>query len=163
MSIIVYPNPILKKVCESVTNFDQDLMNILIKMEDELALEEGAALAANQVGIIQRIFVVAPQYTHEMPRWIINPEIIFKDKPKRCTEGCLSIPGIKAWTNRFDTVTMKYQDENGVEKQYVANGFYAIICQHEIDHLNGKLFVEDLSTIEAQRISKKLNKLRDKK
>ncbi len=75
----------------------------------------------------------------------------------------MSIPGIKAWTNRFDTVTMKYQDENGVEKQYVANGFYAIICQHEIDHLNGKLFVEDLSTIEAQRISKKLNKLRDKK
>lgn len=162
--VIHYPNPILKTPCQSVSVFDDKLQAILDQMDIDVVYEGGEALAANQVGISQRIFVVSPEFRDPtVPRWIINPEIIDPVGSVRCIEGCLSIPGLKAWRNRYESFTLKYQDEKGVEKLLPVNGFYAIVCQHEIDHLNGKLFIEDLDPVEYARIANKLNKFRKKK
>jgi peptide deformylase len=164
MSILTYPNPFLRKVCQPVTVFDDNLITIIDKMRKEVVEAKGEALAANQIGIDLRIFVLSPYYRDvAVPHTVINPEIIDPTGSIRYTEGCLSIPGVRANKARYQRFILKYQDETGTQKTFDTKEFYAIVVQHEIEHLNGKLFIDDLSPIEANRIANKINKLRAKK
>lgn len=160
MKLITYPNPILTKKCFAVTMFDDSLKTIVKEMLSDCQNFHGYALAAPQVGLSQSFFVsVLPDF----PEFIANPVIRNPIGSVRHKEACLSIPDIWAWTERYAEFDLEYQDINGNHQKTHLVELAAIMCQHEIDHLNGELFVDKLSSFEKNKIIGKLNKMRLKK
>jgi peptide deformylase len=144
MKILTHPNPILKQKSQAVTVFDDQLRMEVSEMIDTVNTVQGMALAAPQVGISKRLFVLADKpELKEFPQVVINPRI---KKPKGTTdfeEGCLSIPGVYKMIERFESFILEYRDLDGIQKTVNATGMFAIVCQHEIDHLDGKLIIDD--------------------
>ena len=176
MKIITLPNPILKKKSNPVEEINNEIRKIMDEMLDTMYSAPGIGLAANQVGINKRIIVmdVSPRpglkrYQEENnekkreikpnPIQMANPEIIWSSQEKeKGLEGCLSIPGIMEDVTRPSSCKVKYLDRNGESKEIHANGLLSRCIQHEIDHINGILFIDHLSKTKKDMILRKIKK-----
>ena len=124
-------------------------------MTETMYAERGIGLAAPQVGVCKRVIIVDVSENRDQPMALINPEFIQCDGEMMMMDGCLSLPESYTETQRYSAVTVRYQDINGAEHTLEAEGLQAGCLQHEIDHLNGKLFIDHLSPLKRQRIEKK--------
>ena len=168
MNTLLYPNPELKKVCEPITKID----DIITKFCKDLLLycrrQNAAGYSAIQVGFNKQIVVVNDTLRDlkDQPKILINPVITNGSGKSRYKEGCFSLPGIYAFVNRFNTFDLSYMDLNGESKtihiEDTSNNFYGTVVQHEIDHNNGFLFIDRLNNIEMDKISGKINKMRER-
>ncbi len=160
-NIIIEPDPILRKESEHVENIDDNIRKLLDNMLETMYAAPGIGLAAVQVGILKRVIVIDISKNEEKknPLFLINPEIISKSKKTSVyEEGCLSLPGHFAEIERPAECQIKFVDYNGKEKELLANGLLATCIQHEVDHLNGVLFIDYLSKLKKDMIIKKLIK-----
>ena len=160
-NIIIEPDPILRKKSESLEKVDDEVREFLDDMLETMYAAPGIGLAAVQVGILKRIIVIDISKDKEKknPLFLINPEIIFRSKKTSIyEEGCLSLPGHFAEIERPAECQIKFVDYNGKEKELTANGLLATCIQHEVDHLNGVLFIDYLSKLKKDMIVKKLIK-----
>ena len=159
--IVIEPDPILRKKSEILEKVDNELRLLLDDMLETMYAAPGIGLAAVQVGILKRLIVIDISKDKEKknPIFLINPEIIFKSKNTSIyEEGCLSLPGHFAEIERPEECHIKYIDYDGKKKEMKANGLLATCIQHEIDHLNGILFIDYLSKLKKDMIIKKLVK-----
>ena len=159
--IIIEPDPILRKKCESLEIVDAETKKLMDDMLETMYAAPGIGLAAVQVGILKRLVVIDISKDEEKkkPIFLINPQIIHKsEKTSVYEEGCLSLPGQFAEIERPAKCTIKYIDYNGKEKDLKADGLLATCIQHEVDHLNGILFIDYLSKLKKDMIIKKLVK-----
>ena len=159
--ILTEPDPILRKKCEPLEKVDVDTKKLMDDMLATMYAAPGIGLAAVQVGILKRLVVIDISKGEEekKPIFLINPQIIHQSKKTSVyEEGCLSLPGQFAEIERPAECTIKYIDYNGKEKDLKANGLLATCIQHEVDHLNGILFIDYLSKLKKDMIIKKLVK-----
>jgi len=164
--ILIAPDPILDQVAEPIGRIDGNIRALIIDMFDTMRAASGAGLAANQIGVLKRIFVLdLSSYVEEetKPYVIINPEIIYSSEEIWVAEeGCLSFPTIKKISiTRPENLELKYLDENGVAQEMKASGWLARAIQHELDHLNGVTMVHYASKIKRDLILKKLKKYKE--
>jgi peptide deformylase len=152
----------LRKKAATVHNVDQPIKKIINNMLETMYDAPGIGLAATQVNIHQRIVVIDISENHDEPLCLINPEIVTKTGQTQSEEGCLSVPEYYADVTRAETVMVKALNKEGEAFELEAEGILAICIQHEIDHLNGKMFVDYLSPLKQQRIRKKLEKVAKK-
>lgn len=157
-TILHYPDPRLRTVAKPVTEFDEALRTLAQDMAETMYDAPGIGLAATQVDVHKRVVVI--DITHEKNdlRVFINPEIVERRGEEQMEEGCLSVPGIYDTVTRADWVKLRARDVNGKEFEIETDGLLAVCIQHEIDHLDGKVFVDYLSRLKQQRIQKKLEK-----
>ena len=159
--IVIEPDPILRKKSENLEKVDNDLKKLMDDMLETMYEAPGIGLAAVQIGILKRLIVIDISKDNEKknPLFLINPEITFKSKnTSTYEEGCLSLPGQFAEIERPAECYLNYIDYNGKEKKLKADGLLATCIQHEIDHLNGILFIDYLSKLKKDMIIKKLVK-----
>jgi len=159
--IVIEPDPILRKKSEMLETVDDELRALLDDMLETMYAAPGIGLAAVQVGILKRLIVIDISKDKEKknPLFLVNPEIISLSKKTSVhEEGCLSLPGHFAEIERPAECQIKFIDYNGKEKELRANGLLATCIQHEIDHLNGVLFIDYLSKLKKDMIVKKLIK-----
>ncbi len=159
--IVIEPDPILRKKSEILEKVDDELRGLLDDMLETMYSAPGIGLAAVQVGILKRIIVIDISKDKEKknPFFLINPEIISKSKnTSTYEEGCLSLPGYFAEIERPAECQVKYIDYFGKKKEIKATGLLSTCIQHEIDHLNGVLFIDYLSKLKRDMIIKKLTK-----
>ena len=160
-SIIIEPDPILRRESSPIEQVDDELRNLLDEMLKTMYSASGIGLAAVQIGILKRLIVIdiSKEDQSKNPIFLVNPEITFKSKNTSVyEEGCLSLPGHFAEIERPAECKVNYIDYNGQKKELQANGLLATCIQHEIDHLNGILFVDYLSKLNKDMIIKKLIK-----
>ena len=159
LPVLRFPDEKLRTKAQPVTDVNDEIRKIISDMFETMYAENGVGLAATQVDIHQRIVVIDVSEKKEHPYVLINPEIIRKsDDTLINEEGCLSVPGCYAKVDRSIDVTVKALDEHGKEFTLDGDELLAICIQHELDHLNGVLFVDYLSPLKRQRIKKKLEK-----
>lgn len=165
--IITVPDPVLKQVAQPVAKVDTDLQKQLNKMYTTMRDAPGIGLAANQVGLLNRVFVM---HVDEGPRsedstgpvFLVNPEIIWESEERSVLEeGCLSIPNQYAEVERAAKVRVKYLDYDGKEQEMEGSGLISHVIQHELDHLNGTLFIDYLSRLKRNMIVRKVQKIRN--
>ena len=159
--ILIEPNKILREKSLSVENVDKDIQILMDDMLETMYAAPGIGLAAIQVGIPKRVIVldIKQKEGQKNPIYLINPEIIEKSKNNLTyEEGCLSVPGQFAEIDRPDKCHVKYLDYYGEKKEIKAEGMLATCIQHEIDHLEGILFIDYLSRLKKTMIIKKLSK-----
>ncbi|RTR27468.1 peptide deformylase [Shewanella atlantica] len=158
LKVLRFPDERLRTIAKPVAEFNADLQVQIDNMFETMYEEKGIGLAATQVDFHQQLIIMDLQDDVERPTVFINMEIIARDGSCTNEEGCLSVPGIYANVDRAESVTIKAFDRDGVEFTLDADGLFAICLQHELDHLNGKLFVDYLSPLKRQRIKQKLEK-----
>ena len=159
--ILTEPNEVLRKKSLPVKKVDGDLQQLMKDMLDTMYAAPGIGLAAIQIGVPKRVIVLDLSSKDEPknPMYFINPEIITKSESKSTyEEGCLSVPGQFAEIDRPDKCHIKYLDYNGQQKEIKAEGMIATCIQHEMDHLEGILFIDYLSKLKKTMIVKKLSK-----
>ncbi len=159
--IVIEPDPILREKSEILEKVDDELRNLLDDMLETMYAAPGIGLAAVQVGVLKRLIVIdiSKEKEKKNPLFLINPEIISKSKKTSIhEEGCLSLPGHFAEIERPAECQIKFIDYDGKEQELRANGLLATCIQHEIDHLNGVLFIDYLSKLKKDMIVKKLIK-----
>ncbi len=159
--IVIEPDPILRKKSESLEKVDDEIRKLLDDMLETMYAAPGIGLAAVQVGILKRIIVIDISKDEEKktPLFLVNPEIISRSKKTSVyEEGCLSLPGHFAEIERPAECQVKFIDYDGKEKELLADGLLATCIQHEVDHLNGVLFIDYLSKLKKDMIVKKLIK-----
>jgi peptide deformylase len=159
--IVIEPDPILRKKSETLEKVDNELRVLLDDMLETMYAAPGIGLAAVQIGILKRLIVIDISKDKEKknPLFFINPEIIStSNKTSIYEEGCLSLPGHFAEIERPAECKIKFVDYNGKERELKANGLLATCIQHEVDHLNGILFIDYLSKLKKDMIVKKLIK-----
>ena len=160
-NIIIEPDPILRKKSENLQKVDDDLRKLMDEMLETMYQAPGIGLAAVQIGILKRLIVIDISKSEEekKPLFLVNPIITFKSKETSVyEEGCLSLPGHFAEIERPSECQINYLDYNGKEKKLKADGLLSTCIQHEIDHLNGVLFIDYLSKLKKDMIIKKLIK-----
>ena len=160
-NIIIEPDPILRKKSSSLEKVDNDLRKLMDDMLETMYAAPGIGLAAVQVGILKRLIVldISKKDEKKKPLFLVNPEIKYQsDNTSTHEEGCLSIPGYFAEIKRPAECHVDYIDYYGKPKKLKAKGLLATCIQHEIDHLNGKLFIDYLSKLKKDMIIKKLIK-----
>ncbi|MDR2180341.1 MAG: peptide deformylase [Synergistaceae bacterium] len=155
LKIRIYPDPVLKMPATPVERFDSELSSFIDEMRRAMALREGVGLAAPQVGVSKKIAII--DY-HDVFYVLINPRLLEQEGEQEGEEGCLSFPGIYAAVKRPARVQVSAQDVTGVDRVYDVEGFTARAFLHEMDHLEGKLFIEHLSTLKRGMIRKKMRK-----
>ena len=159
LPILEFPDPRLRTVAKPVTLFDAELKALVADMRETMYAAEGIGLAASQIDVHQRILVIDVSETKDSPRAYINPTFeVIDEELQDYDEGCLSVPGFYETVNRPQRVEVTALDRHGEPFTRELNGLLAICLQHEIDHLNGKLFVDYLSPLKRTRIRKKLEK-----
>ncbi|QSX33710.1 peptide deformylase [Shewanella avicenniae] len=158
LNVLRYPDERLRTIAKPVTEFGAALQTQIDDMFETMYEEKGIGLAATQVDFHQQLIVMDLQDEVERPKVFINPTIINKSGDFCNEEGCLSVPGVYAKVDRCEFVTVKALDRDGNEFTVAADGLFAICIQHEMDHLQGKLFVDYLSPLKRQRIRQKLEK-----
>ncbi len=159
--ILIYPDPELKKKSVPVTVINDKTRELVIDMTETMYDAPGVGLAAPQIGIHQRIVVIDISGKDEAPQLIvaINPEIVHSEGESFEEEGCLSVPRYAANVRRHAKVVVKALDLEGAEITYKAEGLLAIAFQHEIDHLDGILFIDHLSNLKKEMFQKKYRRL----
>ncbi len=158
LPILRFPDPRLKKVAAPVQLIDESIKRLARDMAETMYEAPGIGLAATQVDVHQRLIVIDISEMRDQLLVLINPEIMESDGTQVCEEGCLSVPGIYDKVERAENVVVRYLDLEGVERKIDADGLLAVCLQHEIDHLDGKVFVEHLSLLKQTRIKAKLAK-----
>ncbi len=159
LTILEFPDLRLRKRARPVQLVDDKLRALIADMFETMYNAPGIGLAATQVDIQQRLLVLDVSDNHDAPMVFINPEIEVLDKePLGYEEGCLSVPGFFELVHRPRKIRVKALDQHGAEFQLDAEGLLAVCIQHEVDHLEGKLFVDYLSILKRQRIKRKLLK-----
>ena len=159
LPVLTFPDDRLRTIAQPVDKVDAEIQQIVDDMLETMYHEEGVGLAATQVNIHRRIVVIDTSSTRDQPMVLINPEITATSGDDGIEEGCLSVPGSRAYIPRAAEVSVTALDRDGQSYHFEANGLLAICVQHELDHLNGKLFVDYLSPLKRQRIKQKLEKL----
>jgi len=160
LEILEIPDIRLRTVAKPVTAFDDDLGRLIDDMTATMYSAQGIGLAATQVNIHKRLLVLDVSEGQDQPRVYINPEIIASEGNETCEEGCLSVPGIYAEVSRAETVHISAQNRDGSTFEEQLDGMHAVCLQHEIDHLDGKLFIDYLSPLKRRMVTKKLEKQR---
>ncbi len=159
--ILIEPDPILRKKCEPLEKVDDHTRGLMDEMLETMYGAPGIGLAAIQVGILKRVIVIdiSKEKKEKEPLFLVNPKIFYKSKKTSVyEEGCLSLPGQFAEIERPSECHLKYLDYNGKEKELKADGLLSTCIQHEVDHLNGILFIDYLSKLKKDMIIKKLVK-----
>ena len=161
LDILEYPHPRLRIKAEPVTVFDDSISQLIDDMFETMAEAQGIGLAASQVDVHQRVIVMDISDERDEPRIYINPEIeVLEPSTLPYDEGCLSVPGFYETVERPANVIIRALDRDGNTFEEEAVGLLAVCIQHEIDHLEGRLFVDYLSPLKRDRIRKKLKKQR---
>ncbi len=158
LPILRYPDPRLKKVAKRVEKFDDSIRRLAADMAETMYEAPGIGLAATQVDVHLRVIVIDVSETRDQLLVLVNPELVESDGLQVCEEGCLSVPGIYDKVERAEYVTVRYFDAEGQEQSIEADGLLAVCLQHEMDHLDGRVFVEHLSQLKQSRIKAKLAK-----
>jgi len=158
LSILRYPDPRLYKKAEPVMEVDESVRALVRDMADTMYAAPGVGLAATQVDVHKRAIVVDASEDRNELLVLINPEIVSREGVQYCEEGCLSIPGIYEPVERAERVTVRALGLDGKSFTIVAEKVLAVCIQHEMDHLEGKIFVDYLSRLKQQRIKAKLQK-----
>lgn len=165
--IVIHPDPRLKKVCDPLPDISDGLRELADDMLETMYEAPGVGLAAPQVGVLQRLIVADPNKdpdTEPTPIVMVNPEILLSsDETSVYEEGCLSIPEQYAEVTRPAAVKVRWLDLDGAEQERDFEGFWATVLQHEIDHLNGKLFIDYLSPMKRQMMTRKSQKFKREK
>lgn len=161
LEILQFPDPRLRTIAKPVITIDDEFRRLIDDMIETMYLEHGCGLAATQVNIHQRFFVMDVSESHNEPLTVINPEILHQEGSQQDLHGCLSVAkgsGIADNIKRAAKLRLRGMDLNGKTFEWDADGLMAICVQHEIDHLNGKLFIDHLSRLKFDRIKKKIEK-----
>lgn len=162
LPILTYPDPILREICAPVERVDDDMRRLLDDMLETMYAAPGVGLAGPQVGVLRRILVMDPISKKDEPGepfQLINPEILAQgDLPRVYEEGCLSVPEMFAEVERPASARVRYIDRDGNQLERLFEGHAATVVQHEIDHLNGVLFIDHLSRLRRDLIIKKFRK-----
>jgi peptide deformylase len=158
LPILEFPDPRLRTRAAAVTEVNDDLRRLIDDMFDTMYAAPGIGLAATQVDVHKRLLVIDISETRDHPLALINPEIIAREGVEETEEGCLSVPGIYDKVSRAEKIRVRALDRNGKKIEMDADGLLAVCIQHEMDHLEGKLFVDYLSELKRTRIRKKLEK-----
>ena len=159
-TILEFPDPRLRTRAQPVTRFDAELSQLIDDMFESMYAAPGIGLAATQLDVHQRVIVIDLSEERNQPLVIINPEILAREGVEQTEEGCLSVPGIFDEVERAAKIRLRWQDRTGALSEQDYDGMLAVCIQHEMDHLEGKLFVDYLSDLKRQRIRKKLEKER---
>jgi peptide deformylase len=183
LKIYTFPDLVLAQKAAPIERVEKTFFKLADDMLETMYEAPGIGLAANQVGILQRILVIDTEYdleelpegedapagvevagsgiiTNKKPRIIINPEIIHKEGKIQIAEGCLSVPEYNAEVPRAEKIKIRYRDIDGLEKTMDAEGLQAVCLQHEMDHLDGKLFIDRLSPLKKDMVRKRLKQER---
>jgi peptide deformylase len=164
LNILEFPDPRLRTKALPVKQVDAAIRKLIDDMFETMYAAPGVGLAASQVNVHQRLVVIDISEERNKPMAFVNPEIIAREGDDENEEGCLSVPGIFEKVRRAERITVRAQDRNGITFDMQADGLLAVCIQHEMDHLEGKLFVDYLSELKRTRIRGKLEKeRRDKK
>ena len=158
LNILHFPDPRLRTVAKAVTDFDDELRLLVSNMFETMYEAPGIGLAATQVDRHIRLLVMDVSEGRNQPRCLINPEILEADGEEETDEGCLSVPGFYEKVQRAEHIKVRAYNENGEPAEFEADGIEAVCIQHEMDHLEGKLFVDYLSNLKRNRIRSKLVK-----
>ena len=161
--IILHPDPMLKKTCAPFERVDKDVLRLADDMLETMYDAPGVGLAAPQIGVLSRMFVMdcTGKEDEPDPRVFINPEVVWtSDETNVYNEGCLSLPDMFEDVERPAQARVKYIDLDGNEQEEEFDGLWSTCAQHEIDHLNGKLFIDYLSGLKRSMITKKMLKLK---
>ena len=159
LPILMFPDPGLRKVAATVTKFNENLEVLINDMFETMYDARGIGLAATQVDVHKRLFVLDVSENKDNPLTFVNPEFkVIDDELSEYDEGCLSIPGFYETISRPKSIRVCAQDQSGTRFEMEAEGILAVCIQHEVDHLDGRLFVDYLSSLKRQRIRKKLEK-----
>ncbi len=167
--IVIYPDKRLKQISKEVESFDKELHTLLDDMYDTMVAKNGVGLAAIQIGVPLRVLIInrpidtdsddpRVQQPKENTLEVINPVILEADGETKFQEGCLSVPGYYEDVNRYKKIKVEYQDRYGEKFIIEDDDFLAIALQHEMDHLDGKLFIEKLSIIKRKKFEKEWKK-----
>jgi len=159
LNILLYPDTELRRIAEPVSNVDGDIDVLVGNMLNTMYDAPGIGLAATQVNIHQRVVVVDVSDEQDEPIVLINPEVLHSEGETEMQEGCLSIPGIYENIKRAEQIRVGAVDRQGEPFEMDADGLLAVCIQHELDHLEGKLFVDYLSPLKRDRIRKKMLKM----
>jgi len=160
LEILEFPDARLRTVAKPVERFDDELRQLVDDMVETMYGAQGIGLAATQVNVQRRLLVLDVSESQDTPRVYVNPRIIAREGEETCEEGCLSVPGIYAEVSRAERISVAAQGVEGEPFEEVLEGLHAICVQHEIDHLDGKLFVDYLSPLKRRMVLKKLEKQR---
>ncbi len=179
LKIYTFPDAVLAQKAKPIARVDKSYWKTADDMLETMYHAPGIGLAANQVGILERFVVIDTEYDYEeleegevappdaevvsggiitnrKPQILFNPEIIHREGKIQMSEGCLSVPEYNAEVQRSEKIQVRYQDVNGLEKTLSADGLLAVCVQHELDHLEGKLFIDRLSPLKKEMAQKKL-------
>ena len=158
LKILEFPDKRLRRISEAITTFDRDLKRLSDNMLTTMYEEKGIGLAAPQVNKPVRLIVMDISEDRDQPLVFVNPVVSSFEGKVESNEGCLSVPDIKTDIKRHETITLNAQNLKGTAISLEAGGLLSICIQHEIDHLNGKLFIDYISDIKLQRLRKKIAK-----
>lgn len=159
LPILHYPDPRLFKKARPVEKVDDRIRELVRNMAQTMYEAPGVGLAATQVDVHERVVVIDVSEHGDELRVLINPEITWRsDEREVCEEGCLSVPGVYDKVERAERVRVKALNEKGESYEFEADGLLAVCVQHELDHLDGKVFVEYLSPLKQNRIKTRLRK-----
>ncbi len=158
LNILHFPDPRLRHKAKPVAEVDDTLRALVDDMFETMYAAPGIGLAATQVNVAQRLVVIDVSAEKTQPLCFINPEILEKSGEEEMEEGCLSVPGYYDVVQRAERVKVRALDRNGQPFEIDTDGLLAVCIQHEIDHLDGKLFVDYLSELKRQRLRKKIEK-----
>lgn len=159
LNILEFPDERLRKKAVQVEAVDDGIRELVDDMLDTMYESKGVGLAATQVNVHKRVIVIDVSEDKDEPICLINPEIVDKQGVEESEEGCLSVPGFFEKVKRAETVRIKALNKDGESFEMQADELLAVCVQHEMDHLEGKLFVDYISPLKRQRIKKKLEKI----
>jgi peptide deformylase len=160
LKVLEFPDPRLRTKAAAVEAVDDAIRRLIADMLETMYAAPGLGLAATQVDVHKRVLVMDVSDTKDNPQYLINPEILEKSGLVAGDEGCLSVPGVTEEVERAERVKVRSLDMEGNPVEFEAEGLFSVCIQHEMDHLDGKLFVDYLSELKRQRIKKKLTKTR---
>lgn len=158
LQVLHHPDPRLRIKAARVALVDDEVRSLAADMMETMYAAPGIGLAATQVNVHRRLLVVDVSETHDQPLCLINATLLQKEGVERMEEGCLSVPGVFEEVERAERIRVRFQDLEGRTVEQDADGLLAVCIQHEMDHLEGKLFLDYLSPLKRSRITKKLTK-----
>ncbi|MEA3640961.1 MAG: peptide deformylase [Lamprobacter sp.] len=158
LNILTFPDARLRRTAEPVAQVDDNTRQLVDDMFETMYAAPGIGLAAIQVNVAKRVIVIDVSEDHSQPLCLINPEFLEREGVEEMDEGCLSVPGFIETVKRAERVRVRALDREGEPFELETDGLLAVCIQHEIDHLDGRLFVDHISSLKRQRIRKKLEK-----
>ncbi|KAA6183861.1 peptide deformylase [Thiohalocapsa marina] len=158
LEILTFPDPRLRRRADPVSRVDDTIRRLVDDMLETMYAAPGIGLAAIQVNVPRRVVVIDISDEKDQPLCLINPEILASDGEEQMDEGCLSVPGFYETVTRAERVRVRALNRDGEAFELDADGLLAVCIQHEIDHLDGRLFVDHISSLKRQRIRRRLEK-----